>query len=218
MSFPSHSIPNCPQLNCRSSYQLLLNLSQLSATPIIFMIATLTAPMKSQLCSWSLHWSLSNLPQLSTAPITSPKSQLLTLFIKIFKRRVIDTNEFPFIIDVGHICHFVAYYKRHIEFCVAVMSRVCCCGLFVSLLLLIIVLRSNLVVVAALNKNVINMAFFNYYGREIDEYWFCYLCFNRLKQKKISKFSSVNKVNIVMCQNYPPTLKTLTLIEEMLIA
>ncbi len=73
-------------------------------------------------------------------------------------------------------------------------------------------------VVAALDKDIINMAFLNYCGWEIDEYEFYYLCFNILKQKKVLKFSSVNKVNIVMCQDYPPALEALTLVKEMLIA
>ncbi len=172
-----------------------------------------------QLSDWSLHWSLSNLPRLSAAPTTPLKSQLPTLLIKAFERRVMDTHEFLPIIDVGHIHRFVAYYERQVESCVAVMSEVCCCyRLFVSSLSSVVVLRFDPIVVAALDKNAINMAFLDHCGREIDEYRFCYSCFNILKQKKVPKFSSVNKVNVVMCQDYPPTLKALTLIEEMLIA
>ena len=98
------------------------------------------------------------------------------------------------------------------------MSEVCCCGLFVSLLSLAIVLRSNPMIVTALDKNAINMAFLDYCGREIDEYQFCYSFFNILKQKKIPKFSSVNKINTVMYQAYPPALKVFTLVEDMFIA
>ncbi len=171
-----------------------------------------------QLSNRYLYRSSSNLPRLSAAP-TAPLKQLPTLLIKAFKRRVIDTNEFPPIIDAGHIRRSVARYERHVESCVAVMSGVCCCcGLFVSSSSSVVVLRSDPVVVAALNKEAINMAFLDHYGREIDEYRFCYSYFNIFKQKKVPKFSSVNKENVVMCQDYPPALEALTLVEVMLIA
>ncbi len=73
-------------------------------------------------------------------------------------------------------------------------------------------------IMTTLDKDAINMAFLDYCSRKIDKYRFCYSCFNILKQKKVPKFSSVNKVNIVMCQDYPPALEALTLVEEMLIA
>ena len=68
-----------------------------------------------------------------------------------------------------------------------------------------------------LDKDAMNMAFLDYCGQKIDKYWFCYLCFNMLKQKNIPKFSSINKINIVMCQDYPPALEILILVEEILI-
>ena len=142
---------------------------------------------------------LLNLAQLFATLTGLLKSQLLTLLIKTFERRVIDTNEFIFIIDTGHIRYFVACYKRHIESCVTIINGVYyCCKLFVSLLLSIIVLRSDPMIVAVLDKNAINMAFFNYCSWKIDKYRFYYLCFNILKQKKVLKFSFVNKINIVM--------------------
>ncbi len=172
-----------------------------------------------QFSSPSLYWSSSNLPQLSATSTAPLKSQLPTLLIKTFKCRVIDTNEFPPIIDVGHIRRFITCYKIHVESCIAVMSKVSYyCKLFISSLTLVVILRSNPVVVTALDKNAINMAFLNHCGREIDEYRFCYLCFNILKQKKVPKFFSVNKVNIVICQDYPPALEALILVEKMLIA
>ncbi len=73
-----------------------------------------------QLSSRSLHWSSSNLPQLSAAPTALLKSQLPTLLIKAFEHRVIDTNEFLPIINVGHIRCSVAHYKRYVESCVAI--------------------------------------------------------------------------------------------------
>ena len=90
--------------------------------------------------------------------------------------------------------------------------------LFLSSLSSIVVLRFDPVVIAALDKDAINMAFLNHCGREINEYRFCYLCFNMLKQKKVSKFSSINKINVITCQDYLLALKGLTLVEEMLIA
>ncbi len=174
---------------------------------------------RPHLSNQSLHRSSSNLSRLSTIPTASLKSQLLTLLIKTFEHRVIDTHKFLPMVDTGYIRRSVACYERHVESCVAVMSRVCCCcGLFVSSLSSVVVLRSDPMVVVALDEDAINMAFLDHYGREIDEYQFCYLCFNILKQKKVPKFSSVNKINVVMCQDYLPALEVLTLVEEMLIA
>ncbi len=169
-----YSIHGCPQLSRRSLHWLSSNLSRLSATP--------TAPIKSQFCSWSLHRLSSNLPWLSATPTAPLKSQLPTLLIKAFKRRVIDTNEFSPIIDVGHICCSVVCYERYVECCIAVMGKVCyCSGLFISSSSSVVVLRSDPMVVIALNKDAINIAFFDHYSQKIDEYRFCYLCFNILK-------------------------------------
>ena len=219
MSSLSHSISGHLQLSNWSPYQLSLNLPQLSTTLIDPITATLTAHIKSQLYNKSLHLSLSNLSQLSTASIAFPTSQLPTFFIKAFKHRVINTNEFPLIIDAGHICHSVAHYKRYIKSYITIISRVYYYyRLFVSLLSSVIILRSDLMVMVALDNDVINMVFLNHCGRDINEYWFCYLCFYMLKQKKVSKFFFVNKVNVILCQDYPPTLEALTLVREMLIA
>ena len=74
-----------------------------------------------------------------------------------------DTNKFPLIIDAGYIRHFVTHYKRYFESDVAIISRICCgCRLFISLLLLVVVLRSDPVIVAALDKHAMNMAFLNH--------------------------------------------------------
>ncbi len=110
-------------------------------------------------------------------------------------------------------------YERHIKSCIIVMSRVCCyCRLFVSSLSLTIVLRSDPMVAAVLEKKVNDIAFLYHCGQEIDEYRFCYSYFNILKQNNFLKFSSINKINVVICQYYPPILETLTLVQEMLIA
>ncbi len=141
-----------------------------------------------------------NLPQLSAIPTDNLKSQSPNLLIKTFKFKVIDTNEFLSIRDVKHIHCFITCYQRHVKSCVTVMSRICyCCGLFIILLLFIIVLKSDPKVVTTLDKDKINMTFFDYYSREINEYWFCYSYFYILKKKKVLKFYSINKVNIVIC-------------------
>ncbi len=146
------------------------------------MTVTQTTSIKSELCSWSLHWSLSNLPQLSTTLTAPMKSELLTLFIKACECKVINTNEFLPIIDAGHIYRSIGHYKRYIESCIAIISRVCyCCGLFVGSLSSVVVLRSDPIVIVALDKDAIYMAFLDYCGRKIDEYRFYYLCFNILK-------------------------------------
>ena len=122
-------------------------------------------------------------------------------------------------IDAGHICRSVAYYKTHVESYLAVINSVCCCyGLFVWPLSLAVILKSDLVVMVALKNQVINLTCLDHYGQEIDEYCFCFPCHYSMKQKKVPKFSSLNKVNVIICQNYPSILETLTLVEEMLIA
>ena len=177
-----YSIFDCLLLSNWSPHQLLSNLLQLSAILIIFMITPPTTLMKLQLCSRSLHWLVLNLSQLFTTLIALPKSQLQTLLIKAFEHRVIDTHEFLLIIDARYMRCSIAYYQRHVESCIAVMNRVCYyCRLFISLLLLVVVLRSNPMVIVALDKDVINKAFLNHCSQEIDKYRFCYLCFNMLK-------------------------------------
>lgn len=100
----------------------------------------------------------------------------------------------------------------------AVMNRLYCCyGVFVYLLLLSIVLRFESIVVTVLDKDVINMAFLNYYGQKIDKYWFCYLCFDMVKQKKVPKFSFINKIKVIICQDYLFILEALILVEENLL-
>ena len=159
------------------------------------------------------------LPPLSIAQIASSKAQLLTLLVKDFEHRTIDTRDFLPIIDVGHICHFVAHYKTNVKSCLAVMNGVCCCcGFFVWPSLSAVILKFDPVVVAALKNQVINLTCLNHCGQEIDEYCFCLPCHYLMKQKKVSKFSSLNKINIVICQNYPPILETLIPVEEILIA
>ena len=69
-----------------------------------------------------------------------------------------------------------------------------------------------------LDKDIINIAFFDYYGQKIDKYWFCYLCFNILKQKKVPEFFFINKINVVICQDYLLALGAPTLVEKILIA
>lgn len=65
-----------------------------------------------------------------------------------FERRVINTNEFLFIIDAGHIYYSIMYYERYVKSCVIVMGRVCYyCRMFVYLLSLFIILRSGLIVI-----------------------------------------------------------------------
>lgn len=102
---------------------------------------------------------------ISIAQTTPLKSQLLTLFIKVYECRVIESNEISFIIDAGHIRRSITHYERHIKSCIAVRSRIyyCYC-LFVSSLSLAIILTSDHMIVIALNKNAINKAYLDYCG------------------------------------------------------
>ena len=49
-------------------------------------------------------------------------------------------------------------------------------------------------------------------------YQLCGSCLNALNRGKIPKFSAMNAVNATMCQDYPPELQDLTLVEEYAIA
>lgn len=83
--------------------------------------------------------------------------------MKIFEYEVIDINGFPLIINARHIYCAIVYYKRYGKSCIAGMSEISCYyRLFISSLSLVIVLRSDLMVVAILDKEATNMIFFNY--------------------------------------------------------
>jgi hypothetical protein len=52
-----------------------------------------------------------------------------------------------------------------------------------------------------------------------DGYWlFCSKCHTKTLQGKIPKFSALNSMNVVMCDNYPAALKDLTFVEGCVIA
>lgn len=62
---------------------------------------------------------------LSATPIASLKAELLTLFINVFKHRAIDISKFSLIIDVRHICYFLASYEIYVESYFAVINNIC---------------------------------------------------------------------------------------------
>lgn len=112
---------------------------------------------------------------------------------------LININEFLSIIDVRYIYYSIIYHKRYIKSFIVIINEVYYYyELFVYLLLLIIILRSDFLVIKVLDKDATNMVFLNYYGRKIDKYEFYYLYFNLVKQKKPSRFFFVNKVK---CSN-----------------
>lgn len=85
------------------------------------------------------------------------KLQLLILFIKVFKYRIIDTNEFFSRINTRYIYYFIAYYKKHIKSYVVIINRIYYYyGLFIYLLSLAFILRSDLVIIATLDKDCKN--------------------------------------------------------------
>lgn len=101
---------------------------------------------------------------------------------------------------IKHICYFVVFYEKYLESYIAIMNKVCYCyGFFVCLLLLAIIWRSDLVIIITLDKYAINIAFLNHCSHKIDKYHFYYPYLSLIKQKKIFKFSSINKVNITIC-------------------
>lgn len=121
-----------------------------------------------------LLWKLLS---LSATPIASSKTKLSTLLIKTFEPRNINISEFCLTIDAGHIFYFVTCFKIHVKSCLLIMNGVCCyCGLFVWPSSLAVILRSNFIVVTALNNHVINLACLNYCGQKIDKYHFCLPC------------------------------------------
>lgn len=171
-----------------------------------------------QLNTWFLFLPSSNLPLLSAKSTISLKLYLLTVLLKAFKCRVNKTKILPLIKDIRHIHHLIAYYERHVKSYTTIINGIYCYfELFICPLSLIIILRLDLILLIALNKDAINITFFNYCSREIDKYQFSYLCFNLVKQKKVLKISFVNKVNIIMYKNYLPVLKIFTLVKKLLI-
>lgn len=159
------------------------------------------------------------LPPLSTTLTAFSKVWLPTLLIRDFEYRAINIRDFPSTIDAGYIRYSITYYETHVESCFAIINSVCYyCGLFIQPLSWAVVLKSDLVVVTALKNQVFHLNCFSHCGEEIDKYCFCFPCYCLIKQKKDPKFSFLNKVNVIIYQDYPPILETLTLIEEILIA
>lgn len=108
--------------------------------------------------------------------------------------------KFFLIIDLGHIYYFVAYHKIYFNSCFVVMNSICYSfGLFVVPLSLAIILRFNFIDVTILNNHIINLACLNYYSQKIDKYCFFFLYYYLIEKKKILKFSSLKKVNIIIC-------------------
>lgn len=69
------------------------------------------------------------------------------------------------IIDIKYIYDSIIYYKKYVKSCIAIINRVYYyCGVFVFLLLLVIVLRSDFIIIIALNKDIINIIFFNHFS------------------------------------------------------
>lgn len=100
-------------------------------------------------------------------PTTSLKLQIPTLLIKAFEYKVIYTNEIFLIINAGYICLSITCYERYIKSHIAIGNGVgCYCGLFTCPLPSSIILRSDPMVTAALNKDIIKMAFLDYYSQK----------------------------------------------------
>lgn len=133
-----------------------------------------------------LQLNIQSLSQLSRFPLkllpwfTSltafSKTQLLGLLIKSFECRAINTSKFLSIIDARYICCFVTCYKTQVEFCLAIINSICYyCRFSIEPSSLAIILRFDLVIMAAINNYVINFACFDHSDQKIDGYCFCFL-------------------------------------------
>lgn len=156
---------------------------------------------------------------LFAALITSSKAEFLTLLIKIFKYRATNMREFSLTINIRHIYYFIIYYKSYIKSYLTIINSICYYyGYFIWFLLLTIILKSNFIIIIALNNHIINLTYFNYCGQKIDKYCFCLSCYYPIKQKKAPKFFFLNKGNILTCQDYFLILEIFTLVKEIFIA
>lgn len=100
-------------------------------------------------------------------PTTFLKLQIPTLLIKAFECKVIDTNEFSLIIDGRYICLSITCYEKYVKSHITIMNGVgCYYGLFTCPLPSSIILRSDPMVTAALNKDIIKMPFLDYYSQK----------------------------------------------------
>jgi hypothetical protein len=55
-------------------------------------------------------------------------------------------------------------------------------------------------------------------GKQGHEWDLCFPCLKSLSQNAVPRFSAMNRVNVMLCQNYPLVLEDLTPVEECLIA
>lgn len=97
-------------------------------------------------------------------------------------------REFSLTIDIRHIYCFIIYYKSYIKSYLTIINSICYYyGYFIWFLLLTIILKSNFIIIIALNNHIINLTYFNYCSQKIDKYCFCLLCYYPIKQKKSPK-------------------------------
>lgn len=59
---------------------------------------------------------------------------------------------------------------------------------------------------------------FDYYGNTNNNFYICKSCYSMIVERKISKFISINYINILFCQKYSDFFSNLTLIKKALIA
>lgn len=132
--------------------------------------------------------------------------------MKTLKYRVINTRKFHFTINAKYIYYSIVYYENYILSCLIIINDIFYyCKLIILVLSLIVVLRFNPIVIAAIKNCVINSVYFNHYGQDINKYFFYLL------QKKFPKFFYLNLVNVVICQDYPLVFESFILIKKLLI-
>jgi uncharacterized protein DUF6570 len=134
--------------------------------------------------------------------------------INNYKRRKEATARFPFKIKPRHIRTAMRRYEQILQdACMEVENSCASCGEFGSQLVTVDEnwLRSmevKLGVPIHMDKCGVKNAL----------YQLCGSCLNALNRGRVPKFSAMNAVNVTMCQDYPPELQDLTLIEEYAIA
>ena len=143
----------------------------------------------------------------------SPAQSLIDGYLK----RKAATSRFPPKISPSDIRAVMRRYERVIQdACAGVETSCASCGIFIAKN------ESKLISVddnrLCLMKGTTGLHRLDCCSIVDGCYRLCGTCFNDLGRKKVPKFSALNAVNVTMCQDYPPELEDLTLMEEYTIA
>ena len=136
--------------------------------------------------------------------------QAIQLLRDGFHQRQLASSDFPPLLPQAQIRASIAQYQDYIES--ASKQGVCSsCGVFVPV--------SDIVELADDDPLLEPLrGYLDHCGRHEADWDVCLTCLKSLSQSSLPKFSALNRVNLTMCQDYPPALQDLTPVEECLIA